>query len=125
VAANNKRPVVFVCSGFVKCKVVCKTISADNFSAARDVYYKEYGFKPSITLGPLYKKRGFAQEIRNELKFLGISKRAEFDGWEVSAELLLEPDNCAYLFFKKRLDGKNIPIPEEHMIVDVESLRFI
>jgi len=122
---KQKKNTFFVCSAIKHSQLVVRTIEAGNFSVARKLFEESESIKPGIITGPFFKKRGFDQECFEDLKFSGISKRAIFEDWEVTAQILIEPENAAYLFFKKRIDGKNEQPPDGHVIVDIQNLRFI
>jgi hypothetical protein len=122
---KQKKETFFVCSAIKKSQLVVKTIEASTFVDARKNFESIENIKPGIISGPFFKKRGFDQECFEDLKFSGISKKAIFEDWEVTAQLLIEPENAAYLFFKKRFDGKNEQPPDGHVIVDIQNLRFI
>lgn len=122
---KQRKNTFFVCSAIKKSQLCVRTIEATTFTGARKIFEDSEGIKPGIISGPFFKKRGFDQECFEDLKFSGISKKAIFEDWEVTAQILLEPADAAYLFFKKRLDGQNIQPPDGHVIVDVQNLRFI
>lgn len=122
---KQRKDTFFVCSAIKQSQLIVRTIEATTFAAARKTFETSENMKPGIISGPFFKKRGFDQECFEDLKFSGISKRAIFEDWEVTAQLLIEPENAAYLFFKKRVDGKNEQPPDGHVIVDIQNLRFI
>lgn len=122
---KQRKNTFFVCSAIKKSQLVVRTIEATTFTAARKIFEGSESIKPGIISGPFFKKRGFDQECFEDLKFSGVSKKAIFEDWEVTAQILLEPEDAAYLFFKKRIDGQNIQPPDGHVIVDIQNLRFI
>lgn len=122
---KQKRDTFFVCSAILHGEIIQRTIEAVDFSTARKSFEDNEKIFPTVITGPFFKKRGLDQECFQNLKFTGTSKKAIFEGWEVNAQLLLEPKNTAYLFFKRRIDGKNVSQPDGHVIVDVNNLRFI
>ncbi len=122
---KQRKETFFVCSAIRQAQLLVRTIEATTFSGARKLFEESEKMKPGIISGPFFKKRGFDQECFEDLKFSGISKKAIFDGWEVTAQILLEPEDAAYLFCKKRVDGKNEQPPDGHVIVDIQNLRFI
>lgn len=122
---KQRKDTFFVCSAIKQSQLLVRTIEATTFISARKLFEESEQIKPGIISGPFFKKRGFDQECFEDLKFSGVSKRAIFDGWEVTAQILLEPVDAAYLFFKKRIDGKNEKQPDGHVIVDIQNLRFI
>ncbi len=121
---KQKKLTYFIGSAIQGSKVIQREIEAFNFIEAQLSFTKEVGVKPSILSGPFFKKRGCNQEHYTNLRFAGPSKKAIYDDWHVIAQLLLEPENTAYLFFDKRVDGKNIPRPSGHFVVDLQCLRF-
>jgi hypothetical protein len=124
-AVKQRKEIFFVCSAIKHSQLLQRTISGSTFSAVRKIFEGSEGIKPIIISGPFFKKRGFDQECFEDLKFSGISKKAIYEDWEVTAQILLEPENTAYLFFKKRIDGQNVQPPDGHVIVDIQNLRFI
>ncbi len=121
---KQKKQTFFVCSVIKSSQLIVRTIESSSFNDVRKTFENNEGLKPTVISGPFFKKRGFDQECFEDLKFSGISRRAIFEDWEVTAQILLEPENAAYLFFKKRIDGKNIQPPDGHVIVDIQNLRF-
>ena len=122
---KQKKSTFFVCSAIKQHMLLVRTIEATTFSDARKNFEITEGIYPGVISGPFFKKRGCDQECYEGLKFAGTSKKAIYEGWVVNAQILLEPENCAYLFFKKRVDGKDVKQPDGHTIVDVQNLRFI
>jgi len=123
-AIKKRKNTYFVCCGLSQGEVVMRSIQASNFSEARRNFESETKISPEVISGPFFKKRGCDQECYEEMKFSGVSKKAIFDGWEVNAQILTEPENMAFLFYKKRVDGQNLPQPNGD-VVHLQNLRFI
>lgn len=121
---RNKKPIFFVLSAIKEAKIASKTIQAASAKEAESFFVNEFGIKPEIISGPFFKKRGCTQTSVSNIKFNGVTKKAIYDGWNVTAQFLSEPENSAYLLFNSRVDGKDITKPKGHIIVNINNLRI-
>lgn len=123
---RGPRQVVFVCSAIVNGKLVSEMIEQETSEEAQARFSKKYNSKPESILGPFYRKRtgvlmnaGAAQ-----VRFTGKSKLAVFNDWYVKAMILEVPEECVWVFFDTRVDGKKQPKPQS-FIMKAEELKFL
>lgn len=122
---KNTRQVVFVCIGLNSDnKILSKIVNADTPDQASSLFLEQENIKAQEVLGPFYKKRTRVIENTRQLKFSNESKKAIYDDWLVTAMLLKEPENQAYLIFIKRTDDKKVPPPKGTVVVPISDLRF-
>lgn len=123
---TGPRPIVFVCGGVANNgDFLMKTISATSPSEAMQFFTDEFGFKPKEVQGPFLKKRTQVIESTRVLKFTNQTKEAIYNDWIVSAIILSDPIDQAYLVFKKRVDETKATIPKGIITVPISDLRFI
>jgi hypothetical protein len=122
---KGAREIVFVCSAIVENTLTNKIIAAASPDEAADSFFKEFGMRPQESLGPFYKKRTQVLETTRTLKLTNQSKKAVYNEWIVTAFILEEPVNYAYLVFLKRTDNKKVPAPKGVVIVPISNLRFV
>lgn len=126
MSRRGTRQIVFVCIGFsIKGDLVSKIISASSPEEAESFFLEENQFKAQEILGPFYKKRTRVLENTRSLKFTNEVKKATYNEWFVTAFLLRDPENQAYLLFNKRVDGKKSPSPKGIITVPLSDLRFV
>lgn len=121
---RKKRQVYFVCSAIIENKLKNKIVPAMSSKEAASSFYEEFNIKPEDILGPFWKKREYNVITPQEIKFSHVSKKAEYNGWFVTAFLLNEPKDHAYLIFVKKIDGSIENKPTNSIIVPIDSLRF-
>lgn len=123
---RGPRPVVFVCIAIDSKKgdIVSKVIQATSQKEAASLFLEQTGLDVKVVHGPFRPKRAQVMENTRTLKFTNEQKRAVYEGWEVNAMILKEPENHAYLFFLKRTDGKKQQQPKGTIVVPVSDLRF-
>jgi hypothetical protein len=123
---SNKgaRQVLFVCAGLIDNNLIAKTIPAASKADANNIFQKEYNFCPQETLGPFYKKRQNIEPPR-ELRFSNKTKKAQYKDWLVTAFILEDPKDQAYLVFLKKIDGSKAALPSGVITVPITDLRFI
>jgi hypothetical protein len=124
---RGPRPVVFVCVAVNPEKPedpVSIQIQATSQGEAASLFFEKTKLKAKNIHGPYRPKRAQVMENTRTLKFTNEQKRAIYDGWEVNAMILKEPENQAYLFFLKRVDGKKQQQPQGTIVVPVSDLRF-
>ncbi len=124
---RGPRPVVFVCIGMnaEKPEFVSKVIQAVSQEEAASLFFELTKVKAQTIHGPFRPKRAQVLENTRTLKFSDQSRKAIHNEWEVTAFILKEPENHAYLVFIKRVDDKKQPAPKGTVIVPVSELRFI
>ena len=120
---RGPRQIVFVCSSVVNGKLVCETVDRTESEEAQTQFLTKFGVKPEIVLGPFYKKRMGVLNSQAEVQFSGKSKKAVFNDWYCTAMTLLKPENCVWLFFDTRVDGKKMPKPET-LILGIDEVHF-
>lgn len=122
---RGAREIVFVCCGLTETnELVTDIIPAADQAEATQMFSASHRIEPQEVLGPFYRKKTQVLENTRSLKFTNITKKAVYNGWRVDAFLLKEPDNHAYLIFKKRIDEKNMSAPKGTTVVPVSYLRF-
>lgn len=125
MSRKGPRPQVFVCASISDIgNLITKTITASSQAEASKIFAEQYSHPPRDILGPFFKKRAQIIESTRELKFSNVIKKAVYDDWLVSAMILLEPAEHAYLVFIKRADDKKILTPKGTIVVPVSDLRF-
>ena len=124
---RGPRPVVFVCIGMNpdKPEFISRVIRAVSQDEASALFLEHTKSKAQTIHGPFRPKRAQVLENTRTLKFTDQSFKAFYNDWEVTAFILKEPENNAYLVFIKRADDKKIPPPKGTIIVPVSELRFI
>lgn len=122
---KGPRQTVFVCASIVEGTLVTEIIPAPSPSEASQKFSDKYSQSPTNVLGPFYKKRAQIIENTRTLQFTNQNKKAIYNDWVVTAFLLKEPANQAYLVFIKRVDDKKLPTPKGTITVPVSDLRFI
>jgi hypothetical protein len=100
-------------------------VEAGTPADASDNFIKEFTVKPDEILGPFFKKKPPLVESTANLIFTNQTKNAVYNDWLVTAFLLKEPAETAFLVFLKRLDGKKVPLPTGTITVPIHDLRFI
>lgn len=123
MSKHGARPTVYVCSAIANDKLICKQIVAISSEQATEIFEKENNTKLQVIFGPFFKKRAGILNDTKEVKFVGSSKKTIYKDWIVSALLLKEPENHAYLLFDKRVDGKKVPKPTGTFIVHLNELK--
>ena len=101
-------------------------IESDNVENCCNIFSEENGIKPEVIYGPFFKKRTGNLEKNRVVKFSGEkSKKGVYNGWEIVAMPLLEPVDCAYLIFDKRVDGQKNIKPTGTIVKnnDIQGLR--
>jgi hypothetical protein len=104
---------------------ISKVIQAVSQEEAASFFLEQTKNKAQAIHGPFRPKRAQVLETTRTLKFTDQSRKAIHNDWEVTAFILKEPENHAYLVFLKRTDDKKQPLPKGTIIVPVNELRFI
>lgn len=125
---KNKRskPIFFVCAGLSDSnELQLKAIESSTREIAIESFINQFGFKPKDILGPFYKK--YTSPINNSIKlvFSPVWKQAEYKDWYVRANILKEPKDYAFLIFKQRKDGQNLPKPQGKTVVSIYDLKVL
>lgn len=122
---RGPRQVVFVCSAVSNGKLISEMIEQETSDEAQKRFVTKYNFKPEMVLGPFYRKRtGVLLNTQTQVRFTGKSKLAIFNEWYVKAMILEVPEECVWVFFDTRVDGKKQPKPQS-FIMKVEELQFL
>jgi hypothetical protein len=125
---RGPRPVVFVCVAVNPDKPedpISIPVQAVSQAEAAILFLEKTKLKARNIHGPYLPKRAQVMKNTRTLKFTNEQKRAIYDGWEVNAMFLKEPENHAYLLLLRRVDGKKQQQPKGTIIVPVSDLRFI
>lgn len=122
---RGARSTYFVCCGISgDFKLCSEIIKASEQSEASNIFTEMHGFEAQDVMGPFYKKKTKILENTRTLKFANETKQAEYEGWNVNAFLLKEPENHAFLIFMNRIDDKKISPPSGTIVVPISCLRF-
>lgn len=119
------RPIIFVCIGIINEELVSEEFAAASTEEAAKLFLGKHKFSAKNIHGPFFKKRIKFLEQTISLKFSNETKKAIYDGWIVTAFLLSDPKDYAYLVFIKRVDDKKMPMPKGTVTVPVSELRII
>jgi hypothetical protein len=123
---KGPRQLVFVCASIASNgDLLTKIIPAASPAEATQMFTDQFSIAPKEVLGPFFKKRAQVLEITRELKFTNQNRKAIYNDWIVTAFILKEPEDQAYLVFIKRVDDKKLPTPKGTITVPVSDLRFI
>ena len=114
---------VFVCCGSLDEKVISKTIEANTQEEAKCLFEKEFLTVAIDCHGPFTQKKIIEKISYTNVKLSGESKSLIYNNWFVKALFTNEPQDCAYLIFDRRVDGKKMPKPQETIIVKKEHLK--
>ena len=126
MSRKGPRQLVFVCASIASDgELITKIIPAASPAEATKLFTDQFSHSPKEVLGPFFKKRAQVLENTRTLKFSSQNKKAIYNDWIVTAFILIEPENQAYLVFNKRVDDKKMPIPKGTITVPVTDLRFI
>lgn len=121
---KKNKLLIFVCSAF-KNKLLSESIEAPSQEEASVFFESKYGIMPEIILGPFIKKRGKSLDIPVNMKFSKITKKGIYNDWNVTAFLLEDPKDCAFLAFHGRIDNKQISSPQGTVVVPLSELRLL
>lgn len=122
---KGPRQTIFICASIIEGDLVTEVISSASTSDASQKFLEKHSHLPLNILGPFYKKRSHIINNVKVLKFTNQNKKAIYNDWFVTAFLLKEPVNYAYLVFIKRVDDKKMPLPKGAVTVPISDLRFI
>lgn len=126
MSRRGPRELVFVCASVSNLgELITKVISATSPAEASKIFDEQNSHPPKEILGPFFKKRAQIIENTRVLKFTNQTKKAIYNDWVVTAFILTEPADQAYLVFIKRVDDKKLPIPKGTITVPLSNLRFI
>ncbi len=125
MSKRGARQTYFVCAAIVEDKLITRTMPAASPDEASKAFSDLFSQLPQDVMGPFFKKRGDVMEKTRNLKFSDQCKKAIYNDWMVSAILLHEPENQAFLSFIKRIDDRKIPKPQGIITVPISELRFI
>lgn len=120
---RKKKKIEFVCCAIINNSLVSKSMEAKSSDEASILFRKEYNIIPEFIHGPFFRKRGEQADSSRKIEFLGISKKAIYKGWIVTANLLSYPKDSAFLFFDKRQDEKKLPKPSNNLIVKITDIE--
>lgn len=122
---RGPRQVVFVCSAIINGKLFSEMIEQETSEEAQKRFVAKYEAKPESILGPFYRKRtGVLLNSQAQVRFTGKHVAAIFNEWYVKAMLLSQPEDCVWVFFDLRVDGKKQPKPQS-FIMKAEELRYL
>lgn len=123
--SRRSRPKFFVCSAIIKNNLISEMILAPSVEEVSKLFIDQFGEKPAIIHGPVYKVKTHILENTRILKFTdNRPRRAIYNDWIVNAFMLNEPANHAYLVFIKRVDDKKTPTPKGTITAPIHDLRF-
>lgn len=111
---------VYICSAIKNNVLISEKIFSNSLEKAKKTFIEDYQIDNPIIYGPFQEELISAKEV----KFSGIIRNAIFNNWKVSAMLLKEPKDYAYLFFDQHIDNQKIDKPKQSYVVKIEELRF-
>src|SRR5271156_6565148 len=122
---KGARQTYFVCAAFAAPdELITLVIPATSQKEAAEAFLQKTTLTAKHIHGPFLKKRAQIIENTRTLKFADQTKRAIYNGWEVNAFFLKEPENQAYLVFLKRVDNVKQPAPKGTIVVSISDLRI-
>jgi len=122
---RGPRQVVFVCSAVLNNKLVSEMIEQETSDEATKRFVAKHNSNPESVLGPFYRKRtGVLLNNQAQVRFTGKSRTAVFNEWYVKAMILELPEDCVWVFFDARVDGKKQPKPQS-FIMKTEEITFL
>lgn len=119
---RGNRLTYYVCSGIKNNNLVSKNIEAGTETDAANSFEEVFGVRPQTIYGPFFKKKNYAKNDIQEIKFSSESISAIYNGWKVKAIILQSPENHALLFFQERVDGKKVSKPKGTHIIQIGEL---
>lgn len=119
----GKKPIQYVCCAIVGSRLVSEAVVANTLNDAAKKFKLQYGCKPEDIHGPFFSKRPTAKDKVREYEFEGKSKKAIYDGWFVTALMIKDQKNCAFLLFDSRVDGQKMQRPQGDFIVKLDELK--
>lgn len=123
---KGPRQTYFVCASISPDgDLIAETLVGASPSEASQKFSEKYSHSPQTILGPFFKKRAQVLENTRTLQLTNQAKKAIYNDWLVTAFILKEPENQAYLVFIKRVDEKKLPTPKGIITVPISDLRFI
>jgi hypothetical protein len=123
---KRTRPIFFVCAGLNDTnELKTKAIQAASVEEAVNLFNTQFGFKPKDVLGPFHKKQTKVLANTIAIKMSARWENAEYNGWNVKANILKEPPNQAFLLFNSRIDGQIAQKPQGTIIVPIQDLRLL
>ena len=127
MARKGPRQVVFVCSAVVAGKLVSEMLELETSEEAQTRFQSRHGSKAESVLGPFYRKRtGILMGAQTQaIRFSGKTRLGTYNEWYVKVMMLQHPEDCVWVFFDQRVDGKKQPKPTSQVvrITDVHYLN--
>lgn len=122
---KGPRPVVYVCVGFdhEKVDVISRAITANSQNEAANLFLEQTKIKAKNIHGPYRPKRAQVLDNTRTLRFGDKSVKTTYNGWEVNAFYLKEPENHAYLVFIRKIDEKAPAAPKGTFLVPVSDIE--
>lgn len=122
---RGPRPVVYVCVGFDREKndAVSRAITATSQNEAANLFLEQTKVKAKNIHGPYRPKRAQVLDNTRTLRFSDRSFKTIYNGWEVNAFYLKEPENHAYLVFIRKIDEKAPEAPKGTYLVPVSDIE--
>ena len=126
MARKGPRQVVFVCSAVVAGKLVSEMLELETSEEAQKRFEGRYQQKAESVLGPFYRKRtGVLMGAQTQaIRFNGKTRMGTYNEWYVKAMMLQHPEDCAWVFFDQRVDGKKQPKPTS-LVVRLNDVHYL
>lgn len=128
---RGPRQVVFVCSAIINGKLVTEMIEQETSDEAQRRFTAKHHGNPETILGPFYRKRTgvLLSSSGPQIKLTGKTRPAIYNEWYVKALGIQDgtcgiPEECVWVFFDIRVDGKKQPKPQS-FIMKAEELTFL
>lgn len=122
-----KRKVFFVCCGTVEGSLKSEIIEASSKQDAFDIFKSRNKFSPEFVSPSFYKKHEkFLYKKLNNIKFTQKTIQTIYGGWNITAKILEDPANFAYIIIKNHVSNPNKkkpqPKPGMHILLPLSEI---
>jgi hypothetical protein len=116
------RKYYFTCASVVDGKLAAETYFVENRDDAFSLFKESYKCAPLFLEGPFYRKleKNKKKINFNNIKLSNKSVKAIYNGNQVKAIMLSEPENYAFLIY---LNNKNNPSSKSATVVHISELK--
>lgn len=126
MSSRGIRQLYYVCAAIsLAGDLIFKAIPSASPGEAIELFTKDFNIAPKEIAGPFTKKKTQILETTRKLVLTSQNKKAIYRDWVVTAWILKEPADQAYLVFHNRADAKKLPKPQGVITAPLTDLRFI
>jgi len=126
MSRRGTRQLYYVCAAISTAgDLIFKVIPSASPGEAIESFTKDFSIAPQEISGPFTKKKTQILETTRKLVLTSQNKKAIYRDWIVTAWILKEPADQAYLVFHNRTDSKKLPKPQGVITAPLTDLRFI